>query len=218
MTGDEDLYLLAKNRNGDCSNAENSCHCNCYLCSVFSHRIHLEVKRGKQIMLQWLFQRKQNFKSKYKYEFWHKEMKKKTWWCFANKFQSRRGFKWKYRNANTDTTEWKKTWWDAGYTNQDKIIRLSNLSGKNFWLELKICIFWLKIKKNRLSKRWKFLSMLLISFFSFHKLEKPNKEVNFDIQKTWWDAGYFNQDKITRLSNLSGKLFSPGNVFLELTN
>ena len=98
-------------------------------------------------MLQWLFQRKQNFKSKYKYEFWHKEMKKKTWWCFANKFQSRRGFKWKYRNANTDTTEWKKTWWDAGYTNQDKIIRLSNLSGKNFWLELKICIFWLKIKK-----------------------------------------------------------------------
>ena len=59
-------------------------------------------------MLQWLFQRKQDFKSKYKYKFWHKEMKKTTWWCFANKFQSIRGFKWKYRNTNTDTTEWKK--------------------------------------------------------------------------------------------------------------
>ena len=216
MTGDEDLYLLAKNRNGDCSNAENSCHCNCYLSSVFSHRIHLEVKRGKQIMLQWLFQRKQNFKSKYKYEFWHKEMKKKTWWCFANKFQSRRGFKWKYRNANTDTTEWKKTWWDAGYTNQDKIIRLSNLSGKNFWLELKICIFWLKIKKQIVQT----LKVLVNWYLSlvFTNLKNQIKRWILIYKKTWWDAGYFNQDKITRLSNLSGKLFSPGNVFLELTN
>ena len=169
-------------------------------------------------MLQWLFQRKQDFKSKYKYKFWHKEMKKTTWWCFTNKFQSIRGFKWKYRNTNTDTTEWKKNmmrcWlYQSRQDNQAKqFIRKKLLTGAEDLYLLA------KNKKNRLSKRWKFLSMLLISFFSFHKLEKPNKEVNFDIQKTWWDAGYFNQDKITRLSNLSGKLFSPGNVFLELTN